>query len=371
MISVELIQNQDITISISVCLDTKFYNLSFYATENVMTEIVTIPGILLELVESYIHNNQLDIDQVNTLLRQYKGRERIPLEVWWEILELIYEKYPVPVLGHYIGSLIEPCHINILGYLALSSPNVISFIESFKNFQPLLQNSAQFSINIEQNKFAMTWTPVIVKNSQLSNEVLISGVLKLLQNILHYNNIKPLKIEFSATKPKSIRHHEEVYGCPVSFDSDALRLWFPIDMLYLPIPTGDPYLKELLNKQAEVLLKALPNADSFLKKLQEVIVQTLNNKEPTVQNIAIQMDLSVRTFYRKLNQRGLQYSDIVKNIRKELAKNYLVETDLSLSKIAFLLGYAEQSAFSRAFKQWETLTPTEYRKSFQKMNIKL
>lgn len=209
----------------------------------------------------------------------------------------------------------------------------------------------------------MCWTPVVHKNSQLSNEVLLSGILSTIRKILKRPEICPLKIEFSAPAPVDITPYAEVYGCPISFNSDVLRLWLPLEILYLPIPSSDPHLKKLLDQQAEALLKSIPNPDTFLKELQLIIVSMLKIGDPSAENIAKQMNLSLRSFYRKLSDYNLHYSNLVKSIRLELSKTYLTKSALSLTEIALLLGYAEQSAFSRAFKQWENISPSEYRKT--------
>ncbi len=328
-----------------------------------MTEIPSIPSVLLELIEKYLQQKKISNLQLSELSKQYAHQQRMPLYKWSNLLEEIYQQHPVPVMGYYIGELVEPHHIHIMGYLALSSPDLYGFLNSFKNFQLILQNSAAFSITHTADQFCMCWTPVTEKNSQLTNEVLISGILNTIRKILHRSDINASKIEFSAVAPADTTAYPEVYGCPVSFDADALRLWLPIEILQLPIPSSDPHLKKILDQQAEALLKSIPNPDTFLKDLQLLIVHMLKAGEPSAEHIARQLNLSLRSFYRKLSGYQLQYSDLVKSIRLELAKTYLSSSELSLTEIAFLLGYAEQSAFSRAFKQWENMSPSDYRKN--------
>lgn len=327
-----------------------------------MTETASIPSVLLELIAKYLQQNNRTNVQFNQLSQRYAHQQRMPLHIWWELLEGIYQQYPTPVFGHAIGELAEPYHIHILGYLALSSPTLLSFINCFRNFQPLLQNSASFSIIQKEDRFCMCWTPVVHKNSQHSNEVLISGVLSTLRKIVQRPDIGALKIEFTATAPVDITAYRQVYACPVSFDADALRLWLPLEILYLPIPSHDPHLKKLLDQQAQALLKSIPDPDTFLKDLQLLIVNMLKTGEPSAENLARQLNLSLRNFYRKLNHYNLQYRDLLQSVRLELAKSYLTSSALSLTEIAMLLGYTEQSAFSRAFKQWENMSPSEYRK---------
>ena len=73
--------------------------------------------------------------------------------------------------------------------------------------------------------------------------------------------------------------------------------------------------------------------------------------------------MSVRSFQRKLNDAGTTFRKISDATRKELALNYVRDQDIELFEIAFLLGFSEQSAFSRAFKRWTGNSPSEIRKS--------
>ena len=75
--------------------------------------------------------------------------------------------------------------------------------------------------------------------------------------------------------------------------------------------------------------------------------------------------MSVRCLQMKLSREGQTFSQIVKNIRKELAKAYLAEKDFSIDDITTRLGFSDPSVFHRAFKSWTGLTPGQYRNTFQ------
>ena len=66
---------------------------------------------------------------------------------------------------------------------------------------------------------------------------------------------------------------------------------------------------------------------------------------------------------RTLSASGTSFQVLLKDVRAQLAKRYLTNPRLSLSEVAFLLGYSEPSAFHRAFRKWTGTTPVEYRES--------
>ena len=97
-----------------------------------------------------------------------------------------------------------------------------------------------------------------------------------------------------------------------------------------------------------------------------MIVQSLHQGEPTLPIVAGHLALSSRTLQRRLQERGLVFQEILENTRRELAIRYLQDKNLSLTDIALLLGYSEQSAFNRAFKRWYNETPKSYRMALLK-----
>lgn len=80
-------------------------------------------------------------------------------------------------------------------------------------------------------------------------------------------------------------------------------------------------------------------------------------------DIARQLGLSVRSFHRRLADHGVNFQTLAEETRRDLALGMLRDEDCTLSEIAFLTGFSEQSAFNRAFKRWTNQTPANYRKS--------
>lgn len=84
---------------------------------------------------------------------------------------------------------------------------------------------------------------------------------------------------------------------------------------------------------------------------------------PEAERVARQLGLSKRSFFRRLQEHGTSYQQIVDEIRRDLTQHHLREERLSLSEIALLLGYSEVSTFHRAFRRWSGQSPAEYRRS--------
>jgi len=131
--------------------------------------------------------------------------------------------------------------------------------------------------------------------------------------------------------------------------------------LLIPIPHEDKTLNSLLGIQAEALLKQLPQSDAFLSELRDTIIRCLHEGDADVKNVAKQFSMSTRTLHRRLKDKNRVYRDILKDIRKSMALTYLSDHKLTLLEIALMLGYSEQSTFTRAFTLWYGMAPLRYR----------
>jgi len=103
------------------------------------------------------------------------------------------------------------------------------------------------------------------------------------------------------------------------------------------------------------------NRGAFRAAVENAIVPLLPHGKLRASQIATRLGLSQRTSARRLALEGVTFSAILESLRGDLARQYLSDPDLSISRIAWLLGYQEVSAFTHAFKRWTGKTPREAR----------
>jgi AraC-like DNA-binding protein len=103
--------------------------------------------------------------------------------------------------------------------------------------------------------------------------------------------------------------------------------------------------------------------DHIIQKVKAVIIDQLPSGNVTDETVARELYMSSRKLQRQLRNDGTTFTTLLTEIRQDLAQRYLREQHISLTEIAFLLGFSESSAFSRAFKRWMGVTPSEYRKA--------
>ncbi|MBA4723563.1 MAG: AraC family transcriptional regulator ligand-binding domain-containing protein [Alcanivorax sp.] len=328
-----------------------------------MTEEIYVWGGLADLLVGYLDENGLDAPALRHELQQYDPARRMPITVWWSLLEHVSQCQPTPALGVFIGQQVKIHQLGVLGYLAASCETLGEVLLRFQRFQPLLHNLTPSLIGQESGAFRFSWDPSYGKSTQLSNEVLVSGLLWMLRTLTADKAPAPSYVAFPGPWPADQTLYETLLGCKVRFEARTLTIHWPLEILSLPINGSDPHLRGLLDQQAQAQLQTLPRPDAFLAELQHQMSIALQEGEPSAEQVARRMALPVRTLYRHLQQRALTYKSLLGGLRFQLARQYLADPRLSLPEIAMMLGYSEQSAFTRAFKSWCGQTPLNYRKA--------
>jgi AraC-like DNA-binding protein len=128
------------------------------------------------------------------------------------------------------------------------------------------------------------------------------------------------------------------------------------------VPAADRRLYPILEDYVQRARERSPIEDSFVDVVATAIEAAVPNGEPQLMETAGAVGVSGRTLQRRLNEAGIEYKTLVGAIRRRLALRYLRDRKHTLSEVAYLLGYSEISAFSRAFKRWTGSTPSEHRR---------
>jgi AraC-like DNA-binding protein len=164
---------------------------------------------------------------------------------------------------------------------------------------------------------------------------------------------------------RATKHRELLeghFGCRVKFKSDRNALVFRSDDLDRPFVTHNEELVTLIAAQLDSEL----NSRNMRKDAGELVKQTLRRslagKRPTVQEVAQELGLSVRTLQRRLSESKVTFQGLLEVVRRELAHHYLRQAAVEFNEVAFLLGYEDANSFFRAFQEWEGLSPTEWRR---------
>jgi AraC-like DNA-binding protein len=173
---------------------------------------------------------------------------------------------------------------------------------------------------------------------------------------------RPVGLRFAHLRVSSCREVERFFGCPVEFGCACTEMLLSPEQLALPVQGADPYLLSVLTRHADELMAARgPRQAAFRAKVERLALAALPRRVPTAGELAAELGVGERTFARRLAAEGVSFRQVFDDLRRDLARSYLADPELTLSEIAYLLGYAEQSAFTSAFRRWTGQSPRRYR----------
>jgi AraC-like DNA-binding protein len=176
--------------------------------------------------------------------------------------------------------------------------------------------------------------------------------------------LSPLRVELVQDR-KHIKQLEKHFGCPVLCGAPQNAMVFRAGDAQLPFVTHNSELLEMLAPQFDQELEKR-NADeenTFIELVRGAIQRRLTGKRPTIEEIANDLHLSLRTLQRRLQNSGLSYQRVLEDARRQLARYYLSNSVLELGEAAYLLGYEDANSFARAFRGWEGIPPRNWRES--------
>jgi AraC-like DNA-binding protein len=147
-------------------------------------------------------------------------------------------------------------------------------------------------------------------------------------------------------------------GVAPSFGERAAFLTFEPEAWSVALPTHSPHIQSTLLAYAEAQLAEQRDQATLRDRVRGVLAQVLQSGEPTIEHVAKRLATTPRTLQRRLREESTSFQAVLDGLRAELAKRYLDEGRFELAEVAFLLGYAEASAFARAFRRWHGVSPT-------------
>ena len=292
--------------------------------------------------------------------------ERIPIEQWWQLLDELAVVSGDPTVGLRVGRYAQAQDVGVPGYLAASCETLGQALQRLQRFQVLLHDLSFSWMRQQGHDLYFGWAGERGPSTAASNDVLVSALLTVLNSLTAPQRVRPSLIEFPDSQPADAKRHEELLGCTVHFDCEALAMKLPISLLKLPINSRDAHLCEILDRKADAMVRSLSASDEFLNTFQRAMMTGLEEGELSMAWLAKKLNMPLRSLYRSLHQRDQTYKGLLDKLRQELANQYLADPALSLSEISLMLGYSEQSAFSRAFRNWTGKTPLQVRKALSR-----
>lgn len=258
-----------------------------------------------------------------------------------------------------IASIVTTGHLGLVGYLLHACASLAEALACLQRYGKLIVNAVdEMQIHQVGDMIELRWQ----YDPEFDYIVLELGIAIMMQFARQLVN-QPLllhSVNLVQRTPQNAEHYRQYFDCPVYFGQSGMSVNFPATNLQIPITKPDKTLLDILQQQADLALQALPKTDEFLQTVRQHLVRLCQNGQPHVETLADSLHLSTRTVQRRLADNHLTFQQVLDEVRQQLCLQYL-QQQIQLSDIAQLLGYSDQSAFTRAYKRWTGQTPHQQR----------
>ena len=260
------------------------------------------------------------------------------------------------------AAVLHPGHLGIFGHAWLASPTLLESFRMLRRYGLTLVDDLSFAIDERRDSVRVIYTPAAeTPFPEIDADTRIGGAVRLCR--LQYGDwFRPLSVSLRHPEPVDREPWDRHFGVATVFRADE-------DSFVVDGKVANEVLTSacmgLFDRHHDALAQvqaALGEAD-IVGRVRTAIQQLLPAGAATVGKAASLVNMNVRTLHRRLNQEGITFRDLLKDVRKTLARRYLHESSYNMTEITFMLGFADSSAFSRAFRSWFGTSPTEYRDS--------
>lgn len=259
------------------------------------------------------------------------------------------------------GASVRPEDYGAMGLALKTALTVREALERVARYIFVLSDTLEYGLREEGEtaSFHLLGRPALRRGSRLANEGALAALLSLLRQVATID-IDPVAVRFRHPAPPSTDKHHSYFRCPVRFDAESDAVDFDARTLAVATRLGDEGLSAFLLAQLEELRDQQAER-TLASQVQDAVTDALCDGVPSRDRIARRLGMSERTLHRRLADEGLSYRELANEARRRVAEALLAIPDHSLAEVAFLTGFSDQSAFSRAFKRWSGQTPGAFR----------
>lgn len=266
-----------------------------------------------------------------------------------------------PALGVRSARHLHPSHLGALGHAWMASSNLREALRRLDRYSHMFNEQVEIRTDEKTDRiriiYEMTSRP---SSPDLLADAHLANILALCR--LNFGpGLMPLNVKFRHPEPADPEPWREFFGPVVHFGQTEDSMDISAADADVELTCSD---SELVEIHEDVIRKHLSRVkrDNIVNRARLTIMEQLPSGRVTGEDMARELNMSMRTLRRKLGEKDETVRSLLMSVRKDLARRYIRNEDYNITEIAFLLGFADSSAFSRAFKNWFGQSPSEARK---------
>ncbi|AUX46762.1 AraC family transcriptional regulator [Sorangium cellulosum] len=289
---------------------------------------------------------------------------RVPLEAFYTLVEAAVAALADPHLGLGFAGRFQPEHLDALGFLAMSSPTLGEALRRMLRYQQLWNEGERYTLEIRGDRAHLGFAP-FGPDRPAHGQMAEVFALDVLVNAGQMSGapIEAIAVRFRHAPAGDPAEKERRIGSRLAFGAPATELVMPAEVLERPLPHANEALAAFLERQVGALAARLPGAapapPALAQRVRSLLGEQLR-EGADLPALAARLRMSPRTLQRRLRDEGTSLNALLDEVRRARAAA-LLEADMAIAEVAYLLGYSEPSAFHRAFRRWTGATPEGFR----------
>lgn len=266
------------------------------------------------------------------------------------------------LLGFHVALEMDLRRTGFLYYVAASSAVLGDAVRRIARYSTMFNEGIKLEADFGQVlQIGFKYAGISRRSDRHQIEAWITAITRCCREITG-RELQPLEVRIIHQRIPQSAEIDSFFGHAVEFGADADEVTFAGEAAKLPIVQADRFLNKLLIGYCEdVLARRKARLGAVQADVENVLAALLPHGQIGIESVAEKLRMSSRTLQRKLAAEGVTFAGILEDLRFALAKHHLAEQDLSISRIAWMLGYTEVSAFSHAFRRWSGRPPRAVR----------
>ena len=265
--------------------------------------------------------------------------------------------------GFKVGGRAMPSDFFVLGHAWIASETLLGAMNRLSRYRHVV-STAYGNMKLSRAGDTVEMSETFPRDPLPAKPAMDGGYAAFMRlcDIVTEAPVRPVRVELIASADDHAKAYEDLFCCPVTFDAER-EIWvYEAAELEKPLTGSIPDVAIATDKIADLYLSSFEDGTVSVA-VRELLVKLLPSGKADQERVANQLYRSTSTLQRQLNSEGTTYRRLLDGTRKELAERYLRDGRYSQAQIAFMVGFADQSNFARAFKRWTGMSPGEYQEA--------
>jgi AraC-like DNA-binding protein len=285
---------------------------------------------------------------------------RIPLDRFQSLDVKAAQASGDPNFGLKSAEYSRPAHLGALGFAWLASSSLRTAFQRLSRYARVIQEKLTVELDEDERFFYVridAHLPLLCERIRENGQ--LAAITKF-SRVIAGKNFNPARICLQQSEPEDPAYYYELFRCPLEFNS-------PHTTFIIRKEDSDRRLTgsndELARLNEHIVVKYLAHSqkNDVVNRVKAAIIEGLATGVVTETSVAAELHTTPRNMHRKLQKKETSFKQLLTEVRKELARQYIQDRSKTLTEISFMLGFSEVSSFSRAFKGWTGKPPSEAR----------